>query len=136
MVPGAVPGGKRRNRGKTVPTKLEIARNWLPRYTGMPLDGFGNYILLTNFSNYVMLQRLPIIEVLISIKCLTARKIIIMAKIRVTQVRSRIGRPVRQKRTLDALGLRKMNQTVEHELTPQIMGMVNEINHLVKFEEI
>ncbi len=83
-----------------------------------------------------MLQLLPIIEVLISIKCLTARKIIIMAKIRVTQVRSRIGRPVRQKRTLDALGLRKMNQTVEHELTPQIMGMVNAINHLVKFEEI
>lgn len=37
-----------------MPSKLEIARNWLPRYTGMPLDGFGDYILLTNFSNYVM----------------------------------------------------------------------------------
>ncbi|MFT5144059.1 MAG: AMP nucleosidase [Rhodothermales bacterium] len=33
--------------------RLEIARDWLPRYTGMPLDGFGNYILLTNFQNYV-----------------------------------------------------------------------------------
>ena len=79
---------------------------------------------------------LPIIEVLILTKCLTARKIIIMAKIRVTQVRSKIGRPERQKRTLEALGLRKMNQSVEHELTPQIKGMVNAISHLVKVEEI
>lgn len=59
-----------------------------------------------------------------------------MAKIRVTQVRSRIGRPVRQKRTLDALGLHKMNQSVDHELTPQIKGMVNAIGHLLKVEEI
>lgn len=59
-----------------------------------------------------------------------------MAKIRVTQVRSRIGRPERQKRTLDALGLRKMNQTVEHNATPQILGMVDAIKHLVKVEEI
>lgn len=58
-----------------------------------------------------------------------------MAKIRVTQVRSKIGRPKRQKLTLEALGLKKMNQTVEHELTPQIKGMVNAISHLVKFEE-
>jgi AMP nucleosidase len=34
--------------------KLEITRNWLPRYTGMPLSKFGDYILLTNFSNYVV----------------------------------------------------------------------------------
>ena len=34
--------------------KLQITRNWLPRYTGMPLDRFGDYILLTNFSNYVL----------------------------------------------------------------------------------
>jgi len=59
-----------------------------------------------------------------------------MAKIRVTQVRSKIGRPERQKRTLEALGLRKMNQTVEHEATPQIIGMVKAISHLVKVEEI
>lgn len=59
-----------------------------------------------------------------------------MAKIRVTQVRSRIGRPERQKLTLDALGLRKMNQSVEHELSPSIKGMVNAVSHLVKVEEI
>ena len=59
-----------------------------------------------------------------------------MAKIRVTQVRSKIGRPERQKKTLAALGLRKMNQSVVHELTPQIKGMVNAVGHLVKVEEI
>jgi large subunit ribosomal protein L30 len=59
-----------------------------------------------------------------------------MAKIRVTQVRSRIGRPERQKLTLAALGLRKINQSVEHELTPSIKGMVNAVSHLVKVEEI
>ena len=59
-----------------------------------------------------------------------------MTKIRVTQVRSKIGRPERQKRTLEALGLRKMNQSVEHKATPQILGMVNAISHLVKVEEL
>jgi len=59
-----------------------------------------------------------------------------MSKIRVTQVRSKIGRPERQKKTLIALGLKKMNQTIEHEATPQILGMVNAIKHLVKVEEI
>ncbi|MFO7851538.1 MAG: 50S ribosomal protein L30 [Bacteroidota bacterium] len=59
-----------------------------------------------------------------------------MSKIRVTQIRSRIGRPERQKRTLVALGLKKMNQSVEHEATPQILGMVNAVKHLVKVEEI
>lgn len=59
-----------------------------------------------------------------------------MAKIRVTQVRSKIGRPERQKRTLEALGLRKMNQSIEHEATPQILGMVNAVSHLVKVEEL
>ncbi|WP_372792405.1 50S ribosomal protein L30 [Lutibacter sp.] len=59
-----------------------------------------------------------------------------MKKIRVTQVKSRIRRPQNQKRTLDALGLRKMNQVVEHEATPSIIGMVNTVKHLVSFEEI
>lgn len=59
-----------------------------------------------------------------------------MSKIRVTQIRSKIGRPERQKRTLIALGLKKMNQSVEHEATPQILGMVNAVKHLVKVEEI
>ena len=47
-----------------------------------------------------------------------------MKKIKITQVRSGIGRPLRQKRTLEALGLRKMHHTVENEATPQILGMV------------
>jgi len=56
-----------------------------------------------------------------------------MARIKVTQVKSQIGR---LQRTLEALGLRKMNQTVEHEATPSIVGMVNTVKHLVSFEEI
>ena len=58
-----------------------------------------------------------------------------MTKIKIKQVRSRIGRPKDQKRTLDALGLRKMHQVVEHNLTPQIEGMLNKIKHLVKIIE-
>ena len=59
-----------------------------------------------------------------------------MAKIRITQTRSRIGSTARQKRTLDALGLRKMNKTVEVEASPQILGMVNKVKHLVSIEEV
>lgn len=59
-----------------------------------------------------------------------------MTKLRVKQIRSRIGSPARQKRTLDALGLRKMNATVEVEATPQVKGMVNAVRHLVTVEEI
>jgi large subunit ribosomal protein L30 len=59
-----------------------------------------------------------------------------MAKIRVTQVKSKIGRPERQKRTVLALGLKKMNQTVEHEATPQVLGMVKKVAHLLKVEEV
>ena len=59
-----------------------------------------------------------------------------MAKIRVKQVKSKIGRLQSQKRTLEALGLRKMNQVVEHEATPSILGMVNTFKHLISFEEV
>ncbi len=59
-----------------------------------------------------------------------------MAKVRVTQVKSTIDRSVRQKATMEALGLKKMNHTVEHEATPQILGMINKVNHLVKVENI
>ncbi len=59
-----------------------------------------------------------------------------MSKIRVTQVKSQIGRLKNQKRTLEALGLRKMNQTVEHEASATILGMVNKVSHLVSVEEI
>ena len=55
-----------------------------------------------------------------------------MEKIKIKQVRSRIGRPKDQKRTLDALGLNKINKVVEHNNTPQIMGMVNKAKHLIK----
>ena len=59
-----------------------------------------------------------------------------MAKIKIKQVRSKIDRPERQKRTLEALGLKKINQVVEHENTPQVMGMVNAIKHLIEVEEV
>ena len=55
-----------------------------------------------------------------------------MAKIKIQQVKSRIKCPQVQKRTLDALGLHKLNQIVEHENTPSIMGMVKTVHHLVK----
>ena len=59
-----------------------------------------------------------------------------MSKIKITQVRSSINRPKRQKLTLQALGLRKINQTVVHEGTDQIRGMVRKIGHLVEVEEL
>ncbi|MDC6352610.1 50S ribosomal protein L30 [Zeaxanthinibacter sp. PT1] len=58
-----------------------------------------------------------------------------MAKIKVTQVKSGIKRPQNQKRTLEALGLRKIGQVVEHEDTPAILGMINKVKHLVSTEE-
>lgn len=59
-----------------------------------------------------------------------------MSKIRITQIKSKNGKPERQKRTLEALGIRKMHHSVDHEATPQILGMVEKIRHLVKVEEI
>ena len=58
-----------------------------------------------------------------------------MSKIVITQVRSTIGRPKRQKETIKALGIKKMNTSVEHEATPQILGMVKKISHLVEVIE-
>ena len=58
-----------------------------------------------------------------------------MSKIKIQQTKSRIGRPKDQKRTLDALGLRKMNQVVEHNDTPQIRGMLSVVNYLVRIEK-
>ena len=55
-----------------------------------------------------------------------------MAQIKITQVDSRIKCPAVQKRTLDALGLKKMNQSVVKENTPDVMGMVNKVRHLVE----
>lgn len=59
-----------------------------------------------------------------------------MKKIKITQVRSAVDRSIRQKRSLEALGLHKMHQTVEHEATPQIMGIVEAVKHLVSVEEL
>lgn len=58
-----------------------------------------------------------------------------MTKITVKQVRSKINCPLDQKRTLEALGLRKMGQVVEHDANPAILGMVNKVKHLVSVEE-
>ena len=58
-----------------------------------------------------------------------------MEKIKIKQVRSRIGRPKDQKLTLDALGLTKINMVVEHNATPQILGMVNKVQHLITVVE-
>lgn len=59
-----------------------------------------------------------------------------MAKLRITLVKSGIGSTKRQKATLEALGLKKLNKTVEHEATPQIVGMVNKLSHLLSVEEV
>lgn len=59
-----------------------------------------------------------------------------MAKIRITQVRSKIRCNFKQKRTLEALGIKKLNGSVELEATPQVLGMAKSVHHLVKVEEI
>jgi large subunit ribosomal protein L30 len=59
-----------------------------------------------------------------------------MGKIKITQVRSIIDRPKKQKDTIKALGLRKMHQTVEKEATPQVLGMVAKVSHLVSVENL
>jgi len=59
-----------------------------------------------------------------------------MAKIKITQIKSVIDRTERQKRTVEALGLKKINQSVEVEATPAIIGMVRKVNHLVAVENI
>lgn len=59
-----------------------------------------------------------------------------MKKYRIKQVRSRIGRHKSQKATLDALGLRKMNQTREVVGSPQVLGMIDKVKHLLEIEEI
>ena len=59
-----------------------------------------------------------------------------MAKIKITQVKSGIDRPERQKLTLKALGLKKRHASTDVEATPQILGMVRTVEHLVKVEEV
>ncbi|WP_457654271.1 50S ribosomal protein L30 [Rhodocaloribacter sp.] len=59
-----------------------------------------------------------------------------MPKLKITQVRSVIRRPQPQKRTMAALGLRRMHQSVVHSDTPQIRGMIERVHHLVRVEEV
>lgn len=60
----------------------------------------------------------------------------VMAKLKITQVKSSIGSTKRQKLTLAALGLKKLNRPIIHEATPQIVGMVNKMRHLISVEEV
>lgn len=59
-----------------------------------------------------------------------------MKKVKITQVKSTIDRPKDQKLTVRALGFKKLNQTIEKNATPQIMGMIRKVSHLVQVEEI
>ena len=59
-----------------------------------------------------------------------------MAKVKITQIKSTIKRPERQKRTMQALGLRKINRSVEVEKTPQIEGMIKKVSHLISVNDI
>ena len=57
-------------------------------------------------------------------------------KLKLTQVKSIIDRSKRQKATMEALGLRRINHSVEHDATPQILGMVDKVSHLIKVEHL
>jgi large subunit ribosomal protein L30 len=59
-----------------------------------------------------------------------------MAKVKITQVRSLISRPEKQRQTIKALGLGKINRSVEVELTPQVSGMIRKVNHLITVKEL
>ncbi len=59
-----------------------------------------------------------------------------MGKIKITQIRSKIGSSERQKRTLEALGLKRISNSVEVEATPQVLGMVSKVSHLLKVEKL
>lgn len=78
-----------------------------------------------------MLELLLRIEVLVWKKYLEDRRNNNMAIIKIKQTKSRIGAPKDQKRTLDTLGLRKINHVVEREDTPSVLGMVEKVKHLV-----
>lgn len=59
-----------------------------------------------------------------------------MTKIKITLIKSTIKKSGKQKKTVAALGLRKINQTVEKELNPAIQGMINKVKHLIKVENL
>jgi len=59
-----------------------------------------------------------------------------MARLKITQIRSTIEKPENQKRTMEALGLRRMHRSVIHNDTPSIKGMIRAVSHMVKVEEV
>lgn len=59
-----------------------------------------------------------------------------MKKLKITQIKSGIDKPERQKRTIQALGLKRIHHTLEVEATPQVEGMINKVKHLLKVEEV
>ncbi|MCD4773987.1 MAG: 50S ribosomal protein L30 [Bacteroidales bacterium] len=59
-----------------------------------------------------------------------------MKKLRITQIKSGIDKPERQKRTLQALGFKRIHHTLEVEATPQVEGMIKKVIHLLKVEEV
>ncbi len=59
-----------------------------------------------------------------------------MSRVRIKQIRSTIDRSIKQKRTMKALGLNKINSSVEHEMNPNIKGMIFKVSHLVEVEEL
>jgi large subunit ribosomal protein L30 len=59
-----------------------------------------------------------------------------MAKYRIKQIKSKIGSTKRQKATLEALGFHRMHETLEKDATPEILGMINKVKHLISVEEI
>jgi len=59
-----------------------------------------------------------------------------MAKVKITQVKSTIDRSKKQKATMEALGLRKMHQSIEKDLSPAVEGMIHKVKHLLKIEEV
>ena len=82
-----------------------------------------------------MPRKLHVIVEFLLKKCLKVNILDSMAKIKVTKQKSAINRTKRQKLTLEALGLKKIGQTVEHEDTPNILGMINKVKHLVSVQE-
>jgi len=68
--------------------------------------------------------------------CLMDNRQTTMKKVRITQIKSGIGRPQRQKNTLTALGFKRMHQTLEVDLSPSVAGMVDAVKHLLKIEEL
>ena len=82
-----------------------------------------------------MLILLPVIVVSAWIKYLEDKEKQYMATIKIKQIKSKIGAPVDQKRTLQALGLRRISQVVEKEDSPVLRGMIRKVNHLVTVVE-